>query len=227
MYTVRTVHFVQSLRFPDLKKCKEYIPFEIKFYIFTLLGSAILAYGLYNIHAFADVTEGGVLGLTLLFHYLFDISPALSGFILNVACYLFGLHFLGAGFLIRSFIAGGCFSIFYAVFEQFEPIFSAIGEYPFAAAIIGGIFVGIGVGLCVLVGGAPSGDDALAMGISHITHIDIQWIYLATDLTVLALSLLYIPPIRLLYSLLTVVISGQIIGLMQKIPNIRKRNAKL
>lgn len=209
-----------------MKKLKSYIPFEIKFYILTLLGCAILAYGLYNIHAFADVTEGGVLGLTLLFHHLFDISPAVSGFILNTACYLFGLRSLGAGFLIRSFIAGGCFSVFYAVFEQFEPIFPKIGEYPLIASVVGGIFVGVGVGLCVLVGGAPSGDDALAMSISHITHIDIQWVYLSTDLTVLALSLLYIPPVRLLFSLLTVVISGQIIGLIQKVPNIIKQNAK-
>lgn len=210
-----------------MKKLKAYIPLEIKFYILTLLGSAVLAYGLYNVHAFADVTEGGVLGLTLLFHHLFDISPALSGFIMNTACYLFGLRSLGAGFLIRSFMAGGCFSAFYALFEQFEPIFPEIGEYPLMASVIGGIFVGVGVGLCVLAGGAPSGDDALAMSISHIIRVDIQWVYLATDLTVLALSLLYIPPLRLLYSLLTVVISGQIIGLIQKIPNTKKKqNAK-
>ena len=33
---------------------------------FALLGSAILAFGLYNVHSFSGVTEGGVLGLTLL-----------------------------------------------------------------------------------------------------------------------------------------------------------------
>jgi uncharacterized membrane-anchored protein YitT (DUF2179 family) len=95
------------------------------------------------------------------------------------------------------------------------------------AAILGGVFVGVGVGLCVLAGGAPSGDDALAMSLSNLLHVDIQWIYLMTDLSVLALSLLYISPIRILYSLLTVIISGQIIGWIQKLPNIKiKENAK-
>jgi hypothetical protein len=68
---------------------------------------------------------------------------------------------------------------------------------------------------------------ALAMSLSNLLHVDIQWIYLMTDLSVLALSLLYISPIRILYSLLTVIISGQIIGWIQKLPNIKiKENAK-
>ena len=43
--------------------------------------------------------------------------------------------------------------------------------------------------------------------------VKIQWIYLASDMTVLLLSLSYIPLRRILYSLLTVILSGQIIGL--------------
>ena len=78
--------------------------------------------------------------------------------------------------------------------------------------------MGVGVGLCVLAGGAPSGDDSLAMSLSHRTRLDISRIYLISDLSVLALSLTYIPISRIVYSLLTVVLSGQIIGWMQKIP---------
>ena len=44
------------------------------------LGSVIQAVGIYNIHALADVTEGGVLGLTLLLQHWFAISPAISQF---------------------------------------------------------------------------------------------------------------------------------------------------
>ncbi|MBE6039334.1 MAG: hypothetical protein E7218_09120, partial [Anaerofustis stercorihominis] len=60
------------------------------------------------------------------------------------------------------------------------------------------------------------GDDALAMSISHITKIKIQWAYLFSDLSVLVLSLTYIPMSKLIYSLYTVILSGQIIGLFQK-----------
>ena len=66
-------------------------------------------------------------------------------------------------------------------------------------------------------GGAAGGDDALAMSISHLARLPIQRAYLLTDIVVLALSLSYIPPQRMVYSLLTVLLSGQIIGLIQRL----------
>ena len=76
--------------------------------------------------------------------------------------------------------------------------------------------MGVGIGICVRVGGATCGDDALAMSLSEITKKDIQWMYLISDLTVLGLSLSYIPMGRMIYSLLTVILSGQIIGWISK-----------
>ena len=83
--------------------------------------------------------------------------------------------------------------------------------------MIGAVFVGVGAGLSVRAGGAPGGDDALAMSLSRILKWDIQWVYLFSDLVVLALSATYIPWQKLGYSLLTVLLSGQIIGWVQKI----------
>jgi len=54
------------------------------------------------------------------------------------------------------------------------------------------------------------------MCIAHVTGMGIQWAYLSTDLVVLGLSLTYIPLRRIGYSLLTVLISGQLIGLVQE-----------
>ncbi len=181
----------------------------------ALLGSMILAFGLYHIHSLSGVTEGGILGLTLLVDYWFGISPAVSGLILNTICYLIGWRVLGSKFIWYSLISGGGFSLFYAIFEQFPRIYPDIASHPLMAAILGAVFVGVGVGLSVRVGGASGGDDALAMTLEHITHIPIQWLYLVSDLTVLGLSLTYIPLRRILYSLLTVVLSGQIIGWIQ------------
>ena len=185
--------------------------------LLALVGSAILAFGLYHIHSFAEVTEGGVLGLTLLLQYWLNLSPAVSGLILNAACYLLGWRTLGKEFIGYSIIAGGGFSLFYAIFEQFPPIFPQIAEYPLLAALLGAVFVGVGVGLAVRAGGAPGGDDALAMSLSHILKWDIRWIYLISDLLVLGLSATYIPFRKLGYSLLTVILSGQIVGWIQKI----------
>ena len=183
--------------------------------VLALAGSAVLAFGLYNIHSISGVTEGGVLGLTLLLHHWFNISPSVSGFILNGACYVFGWRVLGFGFVLYSVISGVGFSVFYSIFEQFPPVYPDIASHQLLAAVIGAVFVGVGVGLGVRVGAASSGDDALAMGLSHLTGWKLQWIYLASDLIVLLLSLSYIPLRKIVYSLITVVLSGQIIGFIQ------------
>jgi len=185
----------------------------------SFLGSAILAFGLYNVHAFSGVTEGGILGFSLFLDHWFGISPSLSNLILNTACYLFGLKTLGKTFILYSFVAGSGFSLFYAIFEQFPPLWPQLAGMPLLAAIVGALFVGIGIGLSVRAGGAPGGDDALAMTLGKLFHQPIERIYLISDLTALALCSTYLPLTNLVCSLLTVVLSGQIIGLIQRIPS--------
>lgn len=207
---------VQKQRRTIYNMKKYFVKINIKEIITLLLGSAILAFGLYHVHSQSNVTEGGVLGMTLFLQHWFRISPAISGFVMNFICYYMGWKILGCKFIIYSCISGAAFSVFYGFFEQFEPMWPTIGQHPLIAAITGALFVGIGIGICVRVGGATCGDDALAMSLSKVFQKDIQWIYLVSDLTVLALSLTYIPVQRIVYSLITVVLSGQTIGWVSK-----------
>lgn len=181
----------------------------------TLLGSFILAFGLYHVHSISGVTEGGVLGATLLLEHWTGISPAVTGGIMNVLCYVLGWKLLGKEFIAYSALATVGFSGMYKICEQFPHLWPGLADMPLVAALVGALFVGVGAGLCVRVGGAPSGDDALAMSISHATGWKIQWVYLLSDLIVLVMSLSYIPVRRIGYSLFTVLLSGQLIGFVQ------------
>ena len=186
----------------------------IKKVCIVLLGSAVQAFGLYNIHAVSGVTEGGILGLTLLLWQWFEISPAISSIIINGLCYLLGFFVLGGSFILLSAAAGIGFSLIYGILELWPPIYPPIADMPFAAAVLGALFIGVGVGLCVRVGAAPGGDDALAMSVNKLTGLRLKWFYLISDSIVLALSLSYIPLGRIMWSLLTVVLSGQIIDII-------------
>jgi len=186
----------------------------------AFFSSAFQAFGMYNIHALSDLTEGGVLGATLLIEHWLHISPAISSAVLNLACYLLGWRILGRAFIGYSFIAAAGFSSAYRLCELHPPLWPQIAAWPLLGAVVGALFIGIGAGLCVRAGGATCGDDALAMSLSHKTRIPIQWIYLVSDLSVLLLSLSYIPLRRIAYSLLTVILSGQIIGWIQKKPTV-------
>ena len=191
--------------------------FNIKHYTLLLLGASILSFGLFNVHSQSGTTEGGVLGMTLLLNHWFSISPSISGIVMDFTCYFIGWRILGNSFLKNAVVASCCFSLSYRAWENTGYILPSFADKPLAAAILGALFVGIGVGIVVREGGASGGDDALALVISKLAKCRISKAYLATDLTVLCLSLSYIPFGKIAYSLITVTLSSFIIDKIQNI----------
>lgn len=185
--------------------------------LLILLGSAVTAFGMYNIHDISNITEGGIFGLDLLLEYHFGISPAYTNLIFTALCFFLGWRALGRDFIVCSAFSTLSFSLFYAIMERTPRLFPQIADHPLLAAVTGAAFVGVGVGLSVREGGAQSGDDALAMALHHYFRWSMSAVYLVSDLVVLALSLTYIPVRKIIFSLITVVLSGQLIGLISKV----------
>ena len=191
------------------EKGKELFPPKIILSI--LAGTAISAFGMVNIHQRVHITEGGVLGMILLLNYWFHVPTSLLSPILDAISYAAGFKFLGKQFLPRSIAATLSLAFFLRFWEVVPFRLPDLSDHPLLAAIFGACFVGIGVGLIVRQGISSGGDDALALVISKLTHCKISRAYLATDLTVLVLSLSYIPVSRIAYSLVTVTISSLLI----------------
>lgn len=179
--------------------------------LWITLGALICTFGIHNIHQRTGITEGGVIGLMLLAEHWLGVSPAYITPVLDVACYLLACKFLGAAFIRTSILSTLCVSAFYKLWELFPPMLPDLSAHPLAAAVAGGVFVGVGVGLIVRQGGSSGGDDALALTLSHAFHWRLSRAYLFTDLTVLALSLSYIPVRRIAFSLVTVTLSSLLI----------------
>ena len=185
-------------------------------YAVLLLGAAILSFGLFNVHSQSGVTEGGVLGTTLLLHHWFGISPGVSEFVIDVICYALGFRFLGKAFFKYAIAASAGFACFYMLWERVGPVLPDLSGQPLIAALLGGVFVGVGVGLIVRQGGSSGGDDALALVIHKLTGWRLSRAYLFTDLTVLFASLSYIPFRRIAFSLVTVTVSSLLIDFIKE-----------
>lgn len=183
----------------------------IKTILYLLLGSMICSFGIHNIHQRTNITEGGIIGLMLLIEHWFKISPAYITPLLDTACYILAFKFLGAMFIKLSIVSTLFISAFFKLWELFPPMLPDLSAHPLIAAILGGIFVGIGVGLIVRQGGSGGGDDALALTISHALRWKLSRSYLFTDVVVLVLSLTYIPVTRIIFSLITVTVSSHLI----------------
>ena len=198
-------------------KTKLFQGLSFKNILWTVAGAAICTFGIHNIHQQVGITEGGVIGGMLLLEHWLGISPAYITPVLDIACYLLALKYLGAGFIRTSILSTLSVSLFYKLWEQFPPMLPDLSGHPLVAAVLGALFVGIGVGIIVRQGGSSGGDDALALVISKVSKCRLSFAYLFTDLTVLVLSLSYIPVRRIVFSLVTVTISSFLIDKVQSL----------
>ncbi|WAW15823.1 YitT family protein [Peptostreptococcus equinus] len=178
------------------------------------LGTFIMAFGIYNFYYQNGITEGGVLGIFLILKNVFDIEISLANIIIDGLLLLLGFKFYGKKFLGLTLLSTSTFSIFTAIFEKIGFVMTINNNI--IAAILGGLCVGIGCGLIINTGAAGGGDDIVALIVSKFSKFRISTVYLITDISILFLSLTYLPINKMIYSILAVIVSGQIVGFLYK-----------
>lgn len=200
----------------------------VKGYLRQLLpigwGALILSFTLSYIHTQSQITEGGVLGLILLLQHHFDLSPAGVSLVLNAGCYILAIKALGRRFFRRSIIGAVCLALGFQLWQLLPIELHWLSQHPVAAAILGGLGVGLGAGLVLRQNASTSGDDALALGIARLSGLRIGLIYLLGDIIILGLSLSYIPLRLIVFSLLSVIISSFTVERLAKamLPKLKK-----
>lgn len=206
-----------------LKKWKKFSGLSPINVLVIALGSAMIAFAMINIHEPSKITEGGILGLGLLLKNLFGIPQAVSSPILDILTYGFALTVIGKQFLKTSLVSSVFYAFFLWIFNGVGPVIRNLYNMPFLAALIGGLFIGIGASLVIMQGGASGGDDALAMAVSHKSGIKLSWVFFGMDFVILTLSLTYIPFGRLIWSFLTTCVSSVVIGQFEPIFQHKKK----
>ena len=117
--------------------------FTLKRLFWLVLGTAILSFGIHNIHQRAAITEGGVIGLVLLMNHWLGIPASIASPLLDFVCYALAFKFLGLDFILTAAVASVSLAGFYRLWESFPPMLPDLTPWPLAAALLGGVFVGI------------------------------------------------------------------------------------
>lgn len=186
----------------------------IKKLLYITIGALIISFGIYNFYYQNGITEGGLLGIFLILKNLFGFDLSMSNLFIDGALIVFGLRYFGKRFFGYTIFATSAFSVAYAVFEKIGFVFTVNNN--FIAAVIGGLCVGVGCGIIINSDAASGGDDVLALIFSKITNIELGNIYLIFDISILLLSLVYMPINKIFYSVIAVVISGKVINVMYR-----------
>lgn len=176
-----------------------------------LTGTLLLAFTYYHINYQNQLTEGGFVGLSLLGKYILGISPSLTILILDIPVLIIAMIFKGRSFVVKTFISVVAFTVFYGLMERYSGLVFNLQDNLPVAALLSGVLTGLGAGMVLLGGGASGGDDILSLLISEWKGIKVGTVFILMDVSVLALSLFYMPVRETLYTVMAVVVAGYVI----------------
>lgn len=177
---------------------------------FVILGSLIFSLAVNVFIIPANLGEGGVTGMSLIFLYKFGWSPAITTLIMNVVLLIVGFKFLSKRSMILTIISIISLSVF---LKLTEPLQLHLNEV-LVSTIFGGFLIGVGIGMIVLVGGTTAGTTILARIAHKYLDVNTSYALLFFDLIVVALSLTVIPVERALLTVLSLYIGTKAMDVM-------------
>ncbi|PID14738.1 hypothetical protein CSV63_11640 [Sporosarcina sp. P34] len=177
-------------------------------YAALLLGSFIFALGI-NYFAIPNMlSEGGVIGITIITYYLFEWSPGLVSFIINLALVAIGYKFFSKRTIIYTVIT----IIFSSVFLELTKNWGEqLGSDTLLAALFAGLFVGGGLGMIFRVGGTSGGATTVARMLQQWLGWSVGKAMLVIDISVILLSAFVIGKEKAMFTLVAVYVGAKVI----------------
>jgi uncharacterized membrane-anchored protein YitT (DUF2179 family) len=167
-------------------------------YLIIFLGMAlyVLSWTIFLIPA--EITGGGISGLSVVVYYSTKIPVAITYFIINVFLVLIAIRILGANFGIKTIFSMVVATILFWLTPGL--IKHPLINDTFLSAILGGMMGGIGIGIVFTRGGSTGGTDIIAMIINKYRNISPGRIILYCDVIIIASSyLVFRSPAKLVY----------------------------
>src|SRR6056297_158476 len=161
----------------------------------------------------AEITGGGMTGVSSLLFYAFKFKVGLSYLLMNGVLLLLGIKVLGKSFGIKTVYATLILSLFLSLLEGIvtEPIV----DENFMSAVIGGIMAGAGVGLAISQGGSTGGTDIIALMINKNRNISPGKILLYLDIIIITSSYLIFQSLeKIVYGYVTMAVTAYTIDMI-------------
>ena len=163
-----------------------------------------------------NLAEGGFTGITLLLYFVFKFNPAYTNLLLNVPLFFVGWKLLGQKSFIYTLIGTVAVSVFLFIFQKFQIEIPLEGDL-FLAALLAGVFIGIGLGITFRFGGTTGGVDIIARLFHKYKGISMGRTMFMFDAVVILVSLLtYLKHREAMYTLVAVFVGARVIDFMQE-----------
>lgn len=180
-----------------------------------LLGTAIYAFGINYFVIPNELMEGGVTGISLILHYIADISPSITTLLLNIPLFLLGLKVFGGRSMAYTLFGILSLSFFLRVFEVtveqgWVTPFASREDY-FLVTLYAGLSIGVGLGIVFRAGGTTGGVDIIARLFNKWRGWSMGQIMLILDVVIIGSALFFLPREKILYTLVAAFVGSKTI----------------
>ena len=182
-------------------------------YLLCAVGSFLYAVGVVCFINAAQFVPGGFTTLGILVNHLFPAVPiGAVVFALNVPFFIISWKVFGFGFISKTIFSTAMLSVFIDVLDKVSEKYGWIytGDEKLVAAIFGGLFLGVGIGIVFLRGSTTGGSDIVVRLLRlALPHVSLGKLVLLCDFCVVVLAgIVYKSVNSVLYSLIVILISG-------------------
>jgi uncharacterized membrane-anchored protein YitT (DUF2179 family) len=204
-----------------IKKEKLFSAEWFKNYSFIVLGSFILAAGYVFFITPYKIVPGGVLGISIVIHYLtegvFTFAPSglpvgMMGFLMNIPLTLIGIRILGPRFGIKTILGFFLTSGFIDLLAYLWGSGPLVAGDALLSSVFGGVLIGFGLGLIFKSRATSGGSDIIAMIISKYTRIMPGQLLIYIDSVIVLVGLIAFRDWRIpMYSWIVIFITGKVV----------------
>ena len=175
--------------------------------VFITIGAFMTAASLETFLVPNNIIDGGVIGISMMVHYVTKWNLGLLIFCINIPFIFLALKKLGAKFILQTLFATGMLAIATNVFHGFH-----VTEDLILSAIFGGIILGFGVGLILRNNASLDGTEMLSITISKkIRIMSVGELLMVINLFIYTGAGFLLGWDRALYSILTYYIASKVI----------------
>lgn len=168
------------------------------------VGSLLLAIGINVFLVPHHLLDGGIIGIGLIVKYIWNIKIGATIICLSVPLYII------AWFYYRPFFYNSLHGLlFSSLMIDIGSVLRGIVKLDsLTSSIIGGMFVGAGIGIMLREDTSTGGTDLLAQFIAKLTNWNVGVIIFVIDMVIIAIGSRVVPTASFVHSLVVVTVVG-------------------
>ena len=158
---------------------------KVKSVLSIILGTFLMATAINGVLVSNHMLSGGVSGISLFLHFLFDWNLSLLNLTLNIPLFILAIIFLKKRFICFSLLGMMCLSFWLEVTQSFVIPTSS----PLTIILISGLLNGIGMGVIFRADASVGGTDIIAKILNKFFSFSMGNVILSINMVIMLTSI--------------------------------------